>query len=91
MFQELLAIGSVVLLKEATKKLMIIGLKPQYDGKGYDYLGVLYPEGYLGSGQANYVFNQEDINDIVFRGYRNPEYEQFMKRMDLEIEKQDLE
>lgn len=77
--KELLPIGSVVLLKDATKKLMIIGIlqvKPDV-GKIYDYLGVPYPEGYLG-GDNNFLFFHDDINDVIFTGYTNPERKNFM-------------
>ena len=49
--KNLLPIGSVVLLKDATKKLVIIGIlqvNPS-ENKIYDYLGVPYPEGYVSS------------------------------------------
>jgi len=53
MFKELLPIGSVVLLKGGIKKIMVTGIKPvsKDDDDGteqeYDYIGVIYPEGYL--------------------------------------------
>ena len=49
--KDLLPIGSVVLLKDATKKLVIIGVLQvnAEQNKMYDYLAVPYPEGYLGS------------------------------------------
>ena len=80
MFNDLLPIGSVVLLKEGTKKLMIIGLKPVKQDETqemYDYIGVLYPEGYLSS-DYSFLFNHDDINDVVFKGYNNPERETFI-------------
>jgi len=83
MFEKLLPIGSVILLKGATKKLMITGIKPVTAEKPdviYDYIGVTYPEGYL-SNEYNFLFNHEDINDIVFTGYNNPEREEFIKAM----------
>lgn len=48
--KDLLPIGSVVLLKDATKKLVIIGVLQvnAEQNKMYDYLAVPYPEGYLG-------------------------------------------
>lgn len=82
--KNLLPIGSVVLLKDATKKLMIIGIlqvKPS-ENKIYDYLAVPYPEGYLGSNN-NFLFNDTDINEIIFRGYENPERENFIKAIEL--------
>lgn len=83
MFEKLLPIGSVVLLKEGTKKLMIIGVKPVTAEKPdeiYDYIGVLYPEGFL-SNEYNFLFNHDNINDVVFVGYNNPERENFIKVM----------
>ena len=82
--KKLLPIGSVVLLKDATKKLVIIGILQVNPGENkiYDYLGVPYPEGYVGS-DNNFLFNHSDINDIIFSGYENPEREAFIKAMDI--------
>ena len=74
----LLPIGSIVVLKEGYKKLMIIG-RMQLQGKEeglWDYLGVLYPEGYLGEGYT-FLFNNEDIEEVVFEGYTDLEDEAF--------------
>ena len=74
----LLPIGSIVVLKEGYKKLMIIG-RMQLQGKEerlWDYLGVLYPEGYLGEGYT-FLFNNEDIEEVFFEGYSNLEEEEF--------------
>lgn len=82
--KDLLPVGSVVLLKDATKKLMIIGIlqvNPS-ENKIYDYLGVPYPEGFVGA-DNNFLFNHTDINDIIFTGYSNPERDTFMKAMDV--------
>lgn len=84
MYQNLLPIGSVVLLKGATKKLMITGIKPMLDSqpdKIYDYIGVMYPEGFVG-GDSNFLFNHEDINDVVFKGYDNPERLRFLEMIE---------
>ena len=43
----LFPIGTVVTVKDANKSMMIIGVLPENDGKRYDYIAVLYPEGYL--------------------------------------------
>lgn len=74
----LLPIGSIVVLNEGYKKLMIIG-RMQLQGKEeklWDYLGVLYPEGYLGEGYT-FLFNNEDIKEVVFEGYTDIEDEAF--------------
>lgn len=80
---ELLPIGSVVLLQKAEKRLMIVGIK-QIDaegkGKEYDYLGVLYPEGHMGE-DFQYLFNHEDIDEVIFKGYEDYERESFIKKL----------
>lgn len=84
MVKELLPVGSVVLLKGGIKKLLIIGIKQitkEELEKEYDYIGVLYPEGFLGN-EALYVFDHSDINDIIFRGYDNAEREEFLETLE---------
>ncbi len=38
----------------------------------YDYIGVPYPEGYIGQ-EAAMLFNHESIEKVVFIGYSNDE------------------
>jgi len=93
MFEKLLPIGSVVTLKGGLKKLMIVGLKVAVEEAPdtfYDYIGVLYPEGFMGA-QSHFLFNHDDINDVIFMGYSNPERESFIKYMDEEYKKQQQE
>lgn len=81
--KELLAIGSIVRLKNGEKKLMIIGVKQSNmdeNGKEYDYIGVLYPEGYLGT-EFQYLFYHEDIEEIFFKGYEDPERAEFIEKL----------
>ena len=79
MIRELLPIGSVVMLKNARKALMIYGIK-QLDSKRpdeeYDYIGVFYPEGNMGS-EFQFLFNHEDICEVLFEGYVTPEQDRF--------------
>lgn len=81
--KELLPIGTIVLLKEGEKRLMISGIM-QSDASGngqeYDYLGILYPEGHIGD-QFQYLFNHEDINNIVFRGFEDEERAEFIEKL----------
>ena len=81
--KDLLPIGSVVLLKDGEQRLMIIGIM-QTDaggsGKDYDYMGVLFPEGHIGEG-FQYLFNHEDINEIIFRGFEDAERYEFLERL----------
>ena len=74
---EYLPIGSVVLLSGGTRKAMITGImqRSQKDDnviEEYDYIGVGYPEGFLNV-QTMVLFNHSQINDVVFKGYENPE------------------
>ena len=81
--KELLPIGSVVLLKEGQKKLMIFGVK-QMDSEvreEYDYIGVMYPEGNVGV-EGQYLFNHESIDQIFYRGYENEERDTFIQALD---------
>lgn len=80
--EELLPIGSIVILKDAKKKIMIIGImqiKRMSDGSNvaYDYLGVPYPEGYIGK-EAGLLFNHDKIQEVIFKGYSNEDREIFV-------------
>ena len=75
-----LPLGSLVILKGGTKKLLIFGRK-QVDSKNnkkYDYVGVTYPEGNIGK-ENTYLFNHRDIKDIVFLGFTDHEDESFQE------------
>lgn len=81
--RELLPVGSIVLLKNGEKRLMVIGILQTDEngaGKNYDYIGVLYPEGHIGE-QFQYLFNHEDIAQIVFRGYEDEERNAFLEKL----------
>ena len=74
-----LAIGSIVLLKNGNKKLMIYG-RFQIDvtnGEIYDYVGCLYPEVNI-SVEYSFLFNNEDVDEIIFEGYRDVEEEEYI-------------
>lgn len=80
---ELLPIGSVVWLKEAERPLMIFGVKQENEDthEEYDYIGVLYPEGNMGT-ETQYLFMHKDIEKVVFRGYEDTSREEFIKKLD---------
>ena len=81
MYDYLLPIGSIVLLKGGAKKLMIIGIKPVKEDEPdrvYDYIGVVYPEGFIGN-EYNFLFDHDNITDVIFRGYENPERNEFIE------------
>lgn len=76
---ELLPIGSIVLLKNAEKRLMVtgVGQTEQTSGTDYDYLGVMYPEGSMGEG-TQFLFNHTDIDRVDFRGFEDGERSRFL-------------
>lgn len=81
--KDFLPIGSIVLLKDGEKRLMINGIMQTDMGgtrKNYDYMGVLYPEGHIGEG-FQYLFNHEDINEVLFRGFEDAERDEFLKKL----------
>lgn len=85
--KELLPIGTVVILKDGEQPLMIYGIM-QSDGnsglfkkaKEFDYVSVPYPQGNLGPGMS-FLFNHEDIKEIIFRGYENEERNAFLDEL----------
>lgn len=79
-FIETLPLGTVVLLKGGEKKIMIMGLMGKDEENldvTYDYIGCLYPEGVMPS-VGHILFNNEDIQDIIYNGYSNPERDDFL-------------
>lgn len=43
----------------------------------YDYIGVPYPEGNVGT-ECQFVFNHENIETVFFRGYEDIERQEFI-------------
>lgn len=77
--KELLPIGSVVLLKESTKRVMIVGLKQKQvdDDKIWDYSACIYPEGILDPDHL-FLFDNNQIETLFFMGYQDGEGMQYM-------------
>ena len=81
--KELLPIGTVVLLKDGTKRLMIFGVRQTDNESGieYDYIGVLYPEGNIGE-EGQFLFNHENIAEVFYKGYEDEERDKFLEQLD---------
>lgn len=80
---DLLPIGSIVLISGGSKKAMIYGVKQISEAdeeKEYDYIGVMYPEGFIG-GNYQFLFNHEDIQEVFFRGYEDDERKMFIEKL----------
>lgn len=83
MEEKYLPIGTVVRLKDGRKNLMIIGFMAsanETNGEMRDYMGALYPEGVL-STDMTFLFNHNQIEEIVFKGLANDEETAFKKRL----------
>ena len=81
--EKYLPIGTVVMLKEGKKRVMITGFltSPNNDKeKIYDYSGCLYPEGVLTSDQI-LVFNHEQIDKIHHLGLIDEEEKEIKEKL----------
>ena len=86
---DFLPIGSVVLLIDGTKKLMITGfctVPEETPDQIYDYCGCLYPEGVISSDEI-YVFDHDQIQEILFIGYEDDEQQVFMEKLVENVDK----
>ena len=87
---ELFPVGSVVLLKDAEKELMIIGILQVNESEKYDYMAVLYPEGYINQ-EYVYLFNHEDVAELKYIGYMSSEYQIFRSQLISAVESETME
>lgn len=75
----MLPLGSVVYLKNGTAKTIIINrgifFEDNSNTKMFQYEGCLYPNG--SNPQDRYYFNEEDIDEVIFRGYEDKLEENF--------------
>ena len=82
-YEKYLPVGTVVMLKNATKRVMITGFltTPNNDKSvTYDYSGCLYPEGILTSDQSM-VFNHDQISQIYHLGLIDDEEKEFKQKL----------
>lgn len=77
MNKSLLPIGTVVLLKGATKKLMITGYysKTADSNKIYTYNACIFPEGYMENTFC--LFDANQIDEVFYKGLENDEFEKY--------------
>lgn len=91
--EKLLTLGSVVILKGSTKKIMIISRAIALGVRGnpyyFDYGACFYPEGLIND-QLLY-FNHEDIMEVLYEGFSDEEEELMQKNIKLFISQSNLE
>ncbi len=83
-----LPIGSVVLLHDATKRIMITGfasVSPETGDKVFDYSGCYFPEGFIDYNEV-FVFDNSQIKDVIYTGPIDEEVDGFMKELEEEID-----
>ena len=76
-----LPIGTILLLKNATKNVMITGfasMSPETGEEIFDYSGCPYPEGFLNYNEVC-VFNHDQIDKVIFQGYADEQEDNFKK------------
>ncbi len=89
---KLLPLGSIVILKGSTKKMMIISRVIAAPIKGeiyrFDYGACLYPEGMLGDSLI--YFNGEDIMKVVHEGFTDEDNELMLENINDVLNKTDI-
>ena len=80
--EKYLPIGTVVLLKGGSKRVMICGFccQGKNDNKIYDYIGCLSPEGFISS-DKNLLFDHEQIDKVINLGLIDEEEKQFKEKL----------
>lgn len=76
-----LPLGSVVLMKDAKKRVMVTGYAiktPESGDKLWDYIGCIWPEGMI-SPDKNLLFDHKDIHQIYAIGYTDEEQKKFLE------------
>ncbi|WP_313155591.1 DUF4176 domain-containing protein [Lacrimispora sp.] len=77
----MLPLGSIVYLTNGNQKVMIVNRGPLVDQDNkkvyFDYTGVIYPEG-LDPEQV-YYFHDEDIDEVVFEGFKDDDEKRFVE------------
>lgn len=78
MVEKYLPVGTIVHLFNGKKNVMVCGfcIISKEDGKMYDYVGCLYPEGMVSS-EFNLLFNHEQVQDVLHMGLVNAEEQAF--------------
>ncbi len=84
--EKYLPVGTVVMLKNGSKRAMICGFCPISEGKTYDYVGCLYPEGQI-SPDKSLLFNHDQIEKIYFKGFVDEEEKQFKEQLKIALQK----
>lgn len=86
--EKYLPIGTVVILKGATKRIMITGfasMSPETGDQVFDYSGCVYPEGFMNYNEVC-VFDHNQIDKVFFTGFVDEEETKFKKVLKEQVE-----
>ena len=89
-YKKYLPVGTVLLIKNNIKTIMIIGYVYKNDSnETKDYIGVYYPEGYA---MKEYLvdFNHQDIVGVIKLGCVFDKQQEYNKFLNNELEKYEL-
>ena len=83
-----LPVGSVVLLKGAKQKVVVLGYAVKDDGgdKIWDYLGAPFPIGVIKS-DMNLLFDKSQISKIYHVGYEDEDSVEFLEALERDLKK----
>lgn len=86
-----LPIGSVVLLKESRKRVMIVGVKQKQANteKVWDYSACLFPEGIINP-ERLFLFDSEQIERLYFVGFQDGESLGFLNKLNTLVESEEI-
>lgn len=83
MREKYLPVGTVVMLKGAKKRIVIVGfcsISGKDKSKVFDYSGCLFPEGLISSEQT-LLFNHDQIEKIYHLGLMDEEEKNFKQKL----------
>ena len=86
--EHILPLGTVVTLKKGDIKLVIVGRAQLFNDNGrigyFDYSALAYPQGVVAESEYAF-FNDEDIEEVLFEGYRDEQEIEFANSYEVNI------
>lgn len=84
-----LPLGSIIILKQTTQKLIIIARGMLVEESYYDYGAFLYPQGLIEDSLV--YFNEDQISKVMFQGFTDDDDLLFISYIDQAIEQRNSE
>ncbi len=84
-----LPLGSIIVLKQTTQKLIIIARGMLVEENYYDYGAFLYPQGLIEDSLV--YFNEDQISKVMFHGFTDDDDTLFISYIDEAIEQRNSE